>query len=149
MCARQHICEFKRSVSCVEDVKSSSENTLLIYPVYRRCRHCRGTRCPSITETVCIFGLCESLKSTALHAAPVSLWTRALWAKDTVAFFSYHEAVPDAETEDGGSLEGAVLGRGCSSAEGALAALTALLRVTGTVSVTAAVASPQRLRWGF
>ena len=40
--------------------------------------------------------------------------------KDTVAFFSYHEAMPDTKTENGWSLEGIVLGLGAAAnAEGA------------------------------
>ena len=99
----------------------------LFYSVYPKCCPCSrhsGARNygDSLHSLICT----ESLKSAVcfrLHLPRSGLGLSGLGQcgpKDTVAFFSYHEAMPDTKAENGWSLEGIVLGLGAAAnAEGA------------------------------
>lgn len=70
--------------------------------------------------------------------------------KDTVAFFSYHEAVPDTEAETDDLWKESCLAWGPQPAlRVLLASLTALLCVTVAVSITTAVVSSQKAQMGL
>ena len=70
--------------------------------------------------------------------------------KDTVAFFSYHEAVPDTEAETDDLWKESCLAWGPQPAlRVLLASLTALLCVTVAMSITTAVVSSQKAQMGL